>query len=139
MSYINNYGYRFIRIYVDGKQRKVLEHRYLMEQQLGRKLDTKEHVHHINGDKLDNTLENLEVMTIAEHNRHHFTGIAPKNARWNKGQGKGKTRIPCACEVCGAQVYRLQIQINFNRKHNRKITCSKYCQAQVKKEKHQAS
>ena len=29
------------------------------------------HVHHINGDKLDNRLENLEVVDASEHHRRH--------------------------------------------------------------------
>lgn len=47
------------------------EHRYVMEVALGRLLESDEVVHHINGDKLDNRLENLAVMTRSEHTLLH--------------------------------------------------------------------
>lgn len=51
--------------------KKVREHRWLMEEKLGRKLERYEHVHHINGDPLDNRMENLVVLHQNAHLRLH--------------------------------------------------------------------
>lgn len=57
-------GYVYVRI--DGKY--VLEHRAKMAEYIGRPLTKKEVVHHINGNKSDNRIENLELFTSqAEH------------------------------------------------------------------------
>lgn len=49
------------------KNGQVFEHRLVMENFLGRRLATSEHVHHVNGNKTDNRLENLVIMDHLEH------------------------------------------------------------------------
>ena len=50
---------------------KTRVHRKIMEDHLGRKLTYNEVVHHLNHDKQDNRLENLVVLTRAEHIKIH--------------------------------------------------------------------
>jgi hypothetical protein len=47
----------------------IKEHRWIMSQHIDRALREWEHVHHKNGNKKDNRLENLELMTNSEHDR----------------------------------------------------------------------
>lgn len=46
-------------------------YRYVMEKHLGRKLTSNEVVHHINGNPIDDRIENLMVMTASEHTKLH--------------------------------------------------------------------
>ena len=62
-------------IKVNGK--KMDEHRYIMEQHLGRKLTRYEVVHHKDGDKSNNDIENLELTSLSEHTRQHQLGNIP--------------------------------------------------------------
>ena len=49
------------------------EHRYAMEKHLGRSLTPVECVHHINGDRADNRIGNLSVVSRSEHAKIHMT------------------------------------------------------------------
>jgi endogenous inhibitor of DNA gyrase (YacG/DUF329 family) len=90
-----------------GNGLNVLEHRYLMEQHLGRELGPWEHVHHINGDRADNRLENLEVLAIDEHARRSSPSRVP--SRW----------VTARCLHCGREFER--------RRHEHERHPATYC------------
>lgn len=48
-----------------------LEHQTVMEKHLARRLKRGEIVHHRDHDKQNNAIENLQLMSQAEHARHH--------------------------------------------------------------------
>ena len=61
-----------------GKSR---EHRWILEQVEGRKISTKADVHHIDGSRANNSVENLEALTIAQHRgRRHL------HPKWGEGR-----------------------------------------------------
>ena len=62
----------YVQMYSEGGTK--LQHRVIMEKHLGKRLKSNECVHHINHDKTDNRIENLEIMSRAEHTRLHSTG-----------------------------------------------------------------
>lgn len=78
-------------ITVGGAKREPRLHRVVVERILGRKLDRKEEIDHINGNPLDNRRQNLRVATHRENLRNQqnrrkgisqYVGVAQCQGRW---------------------------------------------------------
>lgn len=76
LRYVDNHGYVVVR---DEHDRRALEHRLVMGRSLGRKLRSNETVHHIDGDKTNNALSNLQLR-----------------------QGKHGKGVVMTCNACGS-------------------------------------
>jgi hypothetical protein len=63
---------RYRKMRANGKQINIC--RYILEQKLGRPIKPGELVHHINGNKLDDRPENLELVTPKSHSTIHLKG-----------------------------------------------------------------
>lgn len=99
MAYLNRDGYLVVSLRENGKRMTRLVHRLAMEKHIGRKLHYNEVVHHRNGVKTDNSIENLEVMDRTEHSLHH----APesKTAQMGKNFWAGNNETHKKCKTCG--------------------------------------
>jgi hypothetical protein len=90
---VSNYGYILLFLPEHPMSRPdgyVLEHRVVMAEKLGRDLQRDEHVHHKDGDKRNNSPDNLELISMSDHIRlHNLKNPMPRD----KGNGRFVRRV----------------------------------------------
>ncbi len=90
----------YVRVWNNVTKARLYYHRVKMEKKLGRKLRRSEVVHHKNGDRRDNRIRNLEVMSLANHSRIHARGRTMCNV-------DGCGQIAHGRELCNKHYARL--------------------------------
>lgn len=100
-KWIDSLGY--VGMVVGGKP--IREHRYVMEQKIGRKLARREYVHHINGDKQDNREENLVITMASEHIPKEHADVYERLT----------TRQEVSCGICGKKFMVIPQQLRVGR------------------------
>lgn len=80
----------YARLRIDGAW--VYEHRHLWEQANG-PIPDGYHIHHVNHDRADNRLSNLELVPGREHNRRHTSARYAAGKIDNRGHNSAKYRI----------------------------------------------
>ena len=98
------------------------EHRIRMEQKLGRTLRRHEHVHHIDGDTLNNAVENLIVVSAADHIRIHHPPIERWSIKYDAcTECETMTKPHRGNGLCGACLRRFYIRkdLEYHREQQR--------------------
>lgn len=97
----NSKGYIEGRVWVDEHtQIRVKQHRWIVECYLGIKLDPSVDVHHINGIKDDNRIENLEIIEHGKHSTiHNFEREYKKGYKMKISEDERRRRSLMASEL----------------------------------------
>ena len=92
----------------------VLLHRIVMENHLGKLLEGSEVVHHKDGNRKNNSIDNLELMSLSKHSSDHI-------------RSKGKIMVLMKCPTCG-EFFERRIGISSVTKGRGVLTaCSRRC------------
>lgn len=96
--------------------------RYLMSVHLKRYLNKHEHVDHIDNDKTNDVIENLQILTQKENNI-------------KESKKRGKTVVELICPICENIFFRRKGLTNLvASKKSQIICCSKICSFELKKQ-----
>lgn len=123
VKYSRGYVFIYKPNHPNNVQGYVQEHRLIMEQHIGRYLKSKEVIHHINGIKKDNRIENLMLLkNESEHKKLHKVPKGEMSPSWRGGlsfefypktfneklKEKIRNKYNRICQLCGVKESKLK-------------------------------
>lgn len=101
----------------DGEKRTTTPFaRYLMSVEIGRYLRDDEHVDHIDEDKTNDSVDNLQILTPLENSKKYFLL-----------KGKRAKKVVLSCPQCQEDFMLTERHYKSRIKNNKRIFCSKNC------------
>lgn len=119
--YINRQDRRFVILkYLDGSQKSMSYARFLLEQKLGRSLTAEETADHIDDNKKNDSIENLQILSL-EENIRKYTKMKPAKLFY------------FICPVCNEDSVVLYRQYKHNQLSIGRSGpyCSKHCAGKI--------
>jgi len=93
------------------------EHHLKWWQEKNEVVSSDELIHHKNGNKKDNRIENLEKMTVEEHSRLHAK--------------KGRKHVKIICPMCGEPFTKEKRQTFLQKPDSKASYCSRSCSSKA--------
>lgn len=100
----------------DGKRTTTSLARYKLSVKIGRKLYDYEFADHIDEDKTNDDINNLQILSRSENNKKHV-----------RLSNKASKMICLTCPVCHCEFSRPPRSVNYKIKNGKKISCSRRC------------
>lgn len=105
-------------VYPNKKRTNVSYARFLMSTHLKRFLTNEEHVDHIDGNKTNDAIENLQILSCVENNRKK---VIERN--------ESSIPIKLTCPVCNKEFQRSPRNVNHKVANGKVPSCSRQCGA----------
>lgn len=117
---VHNGDRRTVILYNNPKDRSSTSYaRYIMSVHLGRYLEDSEHVDHIDNDKSNDTIENLQLLSQLENST-------------KEGKRRGRLMVKLICPCCGNKFTRRRGNTHLEPSQVKIVTtCSRSCSGKI--------
>ncbi len=107
-----SHGKYIMLTFSNGK--RILEHRYVIQEKICRKLKLNEVIHHIDHNGKNNNISNLQILSPEEHSRLHR-------------KERNISYVLIKCPQCNKNYKKEERRVKYRLKQGQKVFCSRKC------------